>query len=116
VTTLEGGSEVNANHLEQAREAMQCSRNGASIEDATLKAQWAIAHALIAIAERLPRPLVWRCCECKHEWLESQWPSDGMAACPKCQSLKTRWVNDCSQLCREKDCRYHPDYGPQPTE
>ena len=68
-------------HLQEARNFLE---NAPSYENggAELAALLGIGHALVAIAERLPRPVEWRCCNCGHIWTEGvaeRWPD-----CPQC--------------------------------
>lgn len=67
---------------------------------AQLSALVGIGHALLAIAERLPKPTDWHCCECGHSWTERA--SD--LYCPACGSERVERQQYCVCLCKRNNC------------
>jgi rubrerythrin len=73
------------NHLEEARKALRdADQLGTETTPSQGHLQLAIAHALLAIAERLPAPVEWTCRECGHTWRGSRQYDGERPCCPKC--------------------------------
>lgn len=93
-------------HLKEAQEALELAAkfmDDGNPSEADYRMRAAIAHALIAIAERLPVPREWHCCNCEHDWWEA---AVDYPVCPHCGEKEDTFVpGRCASCYRQDSCK-----------
>ncbi len=67
-----------------------------------------ILNALIAMAERLPAPVEWRCCKRGYIWKEPMRRICESPFCPKCAGDSAVWLSSCLEECDGAACKFKP--------